>query len=146
MAAKSNGLPWALNSNNLISLTSRVNLSMHISMSYFYGTKVQMSTALLLYRNCYSFSHPYGTPWEPWDRSTSFERCSCRWRSSKSRQAVLKNDKWLSMTCKGDQNRSFRIESQKTLEETMLLMYNLSECHTKKQNKMHLNSVLMFFM
>ena len=72
---------------NLISLTCHVDLSMHILMSYFYGIKVQMTTALLLYRNCCSFSHPYGTPWEPWDRSMSFQRCSCRWHSSNQLQA-----------------------------------------------------------
>ena len=57
LAAKPNGSTWASNSNNLIPLTCRVDLSMHILMSYFCGTKVQMTTALLWCRNYCSFSH-----------------------------------------------------------------------------------------
>lgn len=60
---------------------------MHNLMSYFFGTKVQMTTALLWFRNCCSFSHPYRTPREPWDRSTSVLRCSCKWHSSSQLQA-----------------------------------------------------------
>lgn len=60
---------------------------MHNLMSYFFGTKLQMTTALLWYRNCCSFSHPYRTPWEPWGRSTSVLRCSCKWHSSSQLQA-----------------------------------------------------------